>query len=370
MKIALIGTRGIPASHGGFETCVEEIGQRLAQKGHNVWVYSKKTDLNKCSRHYKGMTIVTVPRMNIKGFETLFSTIISVFHSLFYRFDLHMVFNGANSPALFIYKILKLKYVLNTDGLEWKRDKWGFLGKNYYKLSERISVLLCNNLISDSKGIHDYYKKRYNADSTIIAYGADIPPVYSDDKVNPILDKLGISKNNYLLQVTRFEPENYPLLTLRAFNLIKSDCKCLLIGGANFRSLYLDKIENEGRKNKNIILPGFIYHKEHLEIISQNAFCYIHGNSVGGTNPALLQAMAAGRPVIALDCIFNRETLGENGFFYKRNEHDLSNKICYIFEHSQVAEGKAQKAIEIIRLKYNWDLITNQYESLFMKITN
>lgn len=370
LKIALLGTRGIPANHGGFETCVEEIGERLVKKGHEVWVYSKKNGQNKHSRLYKGMQIVKIPRIRAKGFETLFSTVLSVLHSILYKFDFYMVFNGANSPALIFYKLFKKKYGLNTDGLEWKRDKWGFLGKNYYKISERISVFLCKNLVSDSQGIHDYYKEKYNADSTIIAYGADIPQQYPENKVSSVLKELGIKKNNYFLQVTRFEPENHPLLTLQAFHRVQTDNKCVIVGGANFRTSYLEKIENEKNKNKNIILPGFIYHKEKLSIVWQNCFCYIHGNSVGGTNPALLQAMAAGRPVIALNCRFNRNTLNGYGYFYERNKESLSSQITYLLKNQEEGEQFAKDALERVQTAYSWDKITEEYEDLFHKIVS
>lgn len=370
IKVALIGTRGIPANHGGFETCVEEIGRRLVDKGHKVWVYSKPGSNNQHIDYYLGMKIVRMPRVKIQGFETLLSTIISAFHSLFFNFDMHMVFNGANSPALLVYKLFGKRYALNTDGLEWQREKWGVIGRNYYKLSERVSVALCKNLVSDSNGIHDYYKKKYNASSTIIAYGANIPPAYPEDVTTKVLSALGLERKKYFLQITRFEPENNPLLTLKAFTTISTDFKCVIIGGANHRTAYMDEIEKEKQANPRIILPGFIYEKEKLDIIWQNAWCYIHGNGVGGTNPALLQAMAAGRPVIALDCIFNREVLGEFGLFFKRSVTDLSTQMKSLLENVTKTEDKSLAAVERIRNVYNWELITNQYEALFRSVGN
>jgi glycosyltransferase involved in cell wall biosynthesis len=366
MRIALLGTRGIPASHGGFETCVEELGRRLVDKGHTVFVYSKQNDSK--LKTYKGMHVIEIPRISIKGIETLLSTFLSVIHSLFFHFDMHMLFNGANSPALFIYKLLKKKYALNTDGLEWKRGKWGIIGRNYYKLSERVSVLLCKNLISDSQGIHDYYKQKYHVESTIIAYGAAIPPEYPNENVQRILNELGLEKNKYILQITRFEPENHPLLTLQSIEQLPVAFKCVLVGGSNYRSEYLEKIEEQEQKNKNIILPGYIYHKEKLDILWQNALCYIHGNSVGGTNPALLQAMAAGRPVIALDCSFNREVLGENGYFYFYSKKSLIEQILSILEAPGIAGKKAAGAIARVRDHYSWDKIADQYEVFFKNL--
>jgi glycosyltransferase involved in cell wall biosynthesis len=253
--------------------------------------------------------------------------------------------------------------------LEWKREKWGFIGKNYFKLSERISILVCKNLISDSKVIHNYYKLKYKADSTIIAYGADIPVQYPADNVTRVHNELGVAKHKYILQITRFEPENNPLLTLRAFKLLKADFKCVLVGGAQNRTNYLEQIEQEKRNDERIVLPGFIYNKEKLEIIWQNAFCYVHGNSVGGTNPALLQAMAAGRPVVALDCIFNRETLDNKGFFFKRDPQNLFERLKYIIDHEKEADELAGKALERIKTVYNWELISDQYEEMFLALT-
>jgi glycosyltransferase involved in cell wall biosynthesis len=187
--------------------------------------------------------------------------------------------------------------------------------------------------------------------------------------VSHILKELGVEKKKYILQVTRFEPENHPLLTLQAFNILDTEFKCVLVGGANFRSPYLEQIENEERKNNKIVLPGFIYHKEKLEIILKHAYFYIHGNSVGGTNPALLQAMAAGRPVISLNCQFNRDTLGGHGYFYEKNIESLGEQIQYVFNNNEEAEKKAQTALERIKTVYTWEKVTNAYEELFTSIT-
>lgn len=369
MKIALLGTRGVPATHGGFETCVEEVGKRLSEKGHEVIVYSKApVEKEKRLKEYLGMKIVYVPWLPVKGFATLFASIFSAIHSLFLRCDFHMIFNGANSPAAIFYKLLKKKYAINTDGLEWQRLKWGFIGQNYYKMSERISVFLCDNLVSDSQGIHDYYKNKYNAESTIIAYGADLPKVYPEDKVQKILKEYGLEKNKYFLQVTRFEPENHPLLTLQAFNSLNpKDLKCVIIGGANYESNYADRIEVEEAKNENIVLPGFIYNKEKLSIIWENALSYVHGNMVGGTNPALLQAMAAGRPVIALDCVFNREVLDNNGYFFNANIEGLTKSFKDFLKDRDNAEKFALKCVDRIKTVYTWEKVADQYEQLFLK---
>lgn len=369
LKIALIGTRGIPASHGGFETCVEEIGWRLVQKGHKVTVYSKKNPKYGDLKEYKGMDIVYIPRVSIKGFETLFAAFLAVLHTMFFKkHDFHMVFDPANSPTLLFYKLLGMKNAINVDGLGWQRDKWGKYAKSYYKWSEWAAVKLCKNIVTDSDAMADYYKKEYSSLSTTITYGANIPQV-DQNEVEPVLAKYGLKKHGYILQITRFEPENNPLLTIQAFNKFESDLMLVLIGGVPAPTSYSEQIKNEGAKNPAVKLPGFIYDRKVLDIIWTNAFCYIHGNHIGGTNPALLQAMAAARPIIARDCIFNREVLAGYGYFYERNVESLLEQFNSIKRNHDDAESKAKSAFDRVKTVYTWEQITDQYEAMFKKLT-
>jgi glycosyltransferase involved in cell wall biosynthesis len=369
MKIALLGTRGIPASYGGFETCVEKIGQRLVKNGHSVYIYSKKSGYNNSIRSYLGMKIIKIPFPEFKGFGKLCYSIFSGIHSLFFNYDIHMVFGVSNSPVLLLYRLFNKKFALNTDGLEWKRGKWGFIGKTYYRVVEFISVLLCKNLITDSIALHRYYKSKFKADSTVITYGANIHEKNVKDN-NKILKDLGLEPNKYILQITRFEPENNPLLTVLAYKKLHTDLKCVIIGGVDFPSPYSRSIYSEVRNSEEVILPGLIYEKSQLRTLRVNSFCYIHGNSVGGTNPSLLQAMAAGRPIIAYDCIFNKITLDGNAYFYNGNANSLYTQLTHIFNGGKKGEIYAQKALEQVKSKYSWTTVTKKYEVLFNKILN
>lgn len=368
MKIALIGTRGIPAAHGGFETCVEEVGARLVRDfGCEVTVYSKRNPKFEDLREYKGAKIVYVPWLGIKGFETLVATFFSVVHSLFCRYDMHMIFNAANSFALFPYFLFGKKFALNTDGLEWQRDKWGFWGKNYYKLSEKMAKWICPNLVSDSQGIYNYYKSRHGVESTIIAYGANFPDQYSPEDIDAVLKKYGVKAGEYCLQVTRFEPENNPLLTAKVMGQFP-DLKCVIVGGAARANQYSTSIVEESQKSSNVILPGFIYDKKTLDILWSHCLFYVHGNGVGGTNPALLQAMAAGRPIVSYDCNFNRETLAEQAFFFDRNLESMENAIRSLLNQREQAEAFALSSKNRIREVFSWEKISKQYYELFANI--
>lgn len=369
LKIALMGTRGIPASYGGFETCVEEVGARLAERGHQVTVYSKQFHGAGRVPKYRGMRNIYLPRPQIRGIETLVATAMSIGDAIFRGYDVHMIFNGANSPLIPLLRVFGKRVVLNTDGLEWQRDKWGPIAKKYYRTSEKISASVCKHLISDSDAIHEYYSNTHHVDSTIIAYGANLPSAYTPAEIDAVLQEHGLVAGKYFIQVTRFEPENQPLLCLQSFaSLGRSDVKYVLVGGSKTGTPYMDSISSYGDPHPAMHLPGFIYDKKTLEILMTNSLAYVHGNRVGGTNPALLQAMAAGRPVIAADCVFNREVLGDLGIFFESNDGSLASGMLRVIGDSDCANAQIESNIQRIKAKYNWDIIADKYEALFQKI--
>lgn len=363
MNIALIGTRGIPANYGGFETCVEELGKRLVLHGHQVTVYCRNSYYSDKITDYFGMNLVYLPNIRIKSLDTLSHTFLSVFHSLFKSYDVLMIFNAANSPALFLPRIFGKKIAINTDGLEWKRGKWGKLAKQYYKFSEWLSTKLADRVVADSIGIQDYYRVTYGIETTYIAYGSDI----SVSKNPKLLNSLGLMPEDYFLQITRFEPENNPLLTIQAYKRIKSDKKLIIVGGVPYESDYYRQILAEA--DNNVILPGYIYDKDMLNELWCNCFAYIHGNEVGGTNPALLQTMGSGCFTIAIDVPFSHDVLCDGGIYYKKCPIDLSRQMIWALEHMSELDQYKTKAIQRIKTEYTWDKVTDGYEQLFNEMT-
>ncbi len=360
MKIALIGTRGVPANYGGFETCVEELGRRLVVMGHDVTVYCRKGYYKEKLQGYLGMKLVYLPNLAVKSLDTLSHTFLSMLHALRGGYDTLMVFNAANSPALIFPKLLGKRTAINTDGLEWKRGKWGNFAKRYYKLSEWVATKLADRVVADSRGIQDYYRETYGIDTTFIAYGA-----YPGTSTDPgKLKQFGLEKNGYFLQVTRFEPENNPLLTMRAFKKLKTDKKLVLIGGARYESEYSREMKREA--GEGIILPGPIYDREILDEIWCNCFAYVHGNEVGGTNPALLQTMANGCFTIAIDVSFSRDVLGKCGIFFDKDAGDLADKMQWAVDNSQLLGDYKKHATERIEKEYSWDSVAKDYERLFI----
>lgn len=363
MKIALIGTRGVPANYGGFETCVEELGSRLVRRGHSVSVYCRASYYEERRESYLGMDLVYLPNVRRKSLDTLSHTFLSTLHALPRRFDVLMFFNAANSPALVFPMLLGQKTVLNPDGLEWKRGKWGLAARKYYKFSEWLSSKLADRVVADSQAIKDYYHSNYGIDSLFIPYGA-----YEGQSSNPaMLQSYGLKPNEYFLQITRFEPENNPLLTIEAYKKLATDKKLVLVGGNPYESDYSRKIK-AAADSDGIVLAGFIYDKDMLTELWCNCYAYVHGNEVGGTNPALLQAMADGCLVISLDVAFNREVLGDGGVYFTGEPASLADKLGWAIENESDLADYRTRAVRRIKEQYCWDIVAGQYEAVFHEI--
>ena len=364
MNIALIGTRGVPASYGGFETCVEELGRRLVERGHHVTVYCRSSYYETHMASHLGMKLVYLPNLRKKSLDTLSHTFFSTLHALFQPYDVLMVFNAANSPTLLLPRLFNRKIAINTDGLEWKRGKWGAIGRRYYKFSEWLSTKLAHRIVADSKGIQEYYRETYGVDSSNIAYGAEVATRHNPE----LLKGLGLKPSDYFLQITRFEPENNPLLTLQAFRKLATDKKLVLVGGVPYESDYSRSITAEAGKCPNVILPGCIYDKALLNGLWCNCYAYVHGNEVGGTNPALLQTMASGCFTIAVDVSFSRDVLQNGGIYFKKDAADLAEKMQWSLDNpSHLAQYKS-RAVDRIISDYTWDKVADGYEKLFYEL--
>lgn len=363
LRIGLIGTRGAPCRYGGFETCVEEVGRRLAARGHEVTVYCR-SHLYDCSLNdVCGMEAVYLPCLKGKALETLSHTFMSVLHAMTRRYDVCMVFNAANAPMLIPLRLLGRRLGINPDGLEWKRGKWGRMGRAYYKLCEKLSCLVANRVVTDSKALADYYLATHGAETETIVYGA-----YPQERVAPSrMPAYGIAPGEYFLQITRFEPENHPLLTVRAFAGLPGDKKLVLVGGCPYPSPYAASIAEEGR-HERIVMPGYVYDRELLAELWTNAFAYVHGNEVGGTNPALLQAMAAKNFILCRDVSFNREVLGDCGRYYQADEASLREGMLWALDHAGELQAYREKAFARVTARYDWDQVALAYEDLFVRL--
>jgi glycosyltransferase involved in cell wall biosynthesis len=364
MKILFIGTRGIPGNYGGFETCVEELAARLA-KEHEVVVYCRSQYHQYKIKYYQGARLVYLPTVRVKFIDTLFHTTLSIIHAIIFNWNSYfLIFNSANSICLFLPFLLRRKMAINTDGLEWKRDKWGNIGKIYYQFAEWLATKLVSNVITDSKGMHDYYVTRWNKKSTTIEYGA-----YTQKSINPrLITNYNIEPNKYFLQITRIEPENNPQLTLDSFIIFKkknpgNEIKLVIVGDVPYKSQY-SQLFKQTANCDDVVALGFEYDSDILTELRTNCLAYIHGNQVGGTNPALLEAMGAGAYVLARDVLFNREVLSSGGKYYDRDEYDLAEKMNWVVQNECDLARSIEYSVSRIRNYYNWDRIANEYSNL------
>ena len=362
MKIAIMGIRGIPAKYGGFETLAEQLAPRLVERGHQVTVYGRSNIIDYNEESYKGVRLVILPTISHKYLDTPVHTFLSVMHSLFHRYDVILICNAANSIFSFIPRLAGQKAVVNVDGIERRRKKWNWLGKLWYLLGECFSTFFPNKIISDAKVIQNYYWDRYHKKSTFISYGANT------EKVNTtkVLDKFSIKPNEYILYVSRLEPENNAHIVIKAFEKVRTSFKLVIVGDAPYSSEYIKRLKATG--DSKIVFTGFVFGEGYKEFQS-NAYCYIHATEVGGTPPALIEAMGFGNCVIANGTPENIEVVGNAGIIYKKNDvENLREKIEHVIRNPKVIRIYGEKAKERIKANYSWDMVTDKYESLFLKM--
>jgi glycosyltransferase involved in cell wall biosynthesis len=364
LRIAMIGTRGVPAAYGGFETAVEEIGSRLVTRGHRVLVYSRNiSGAAYEGRHYKGMRTFTLPALHRKSAETLSHTGLSVAHSIAVaRPDVAIVFNAANAPFLPPLRAAGIPVATHVDGLEWRRAKWGPTGKKYYLWAERRAVQWSDALIADAAGISDYYRRTYDADTEQIAYGA------------PILDGAGadllpgwVHPREYHLVVARFEPENHVLEIIKGFSQSSARYPLIVVGSAPFAEQYTAQIADIASNDPRIRLVGRVDDQAELDQLYANAMTYLHGHSVGGTNPSLLRAMGAGVQILAFDVDFNREVAGGLARFWSVPD-DIPSLLKEAEANPEETIAAGEAARERAAERYQWDDVTDRYEDLARRL--
>jgi len=364
MKLAILGTRGIPANYGGFETFAEQLSVRLAQKGHEVTVYCRKSnyDYNTLGNQYRGVNLVVLPAIRNKYLDTVSHTFFSIVHSLNQKFDVILVCNSVNSGFVFLPRLAGTRVAINVDGLEWQRAKWNKLGQIVYRVSEWLATLFADVIVTDAIMIQKYYRKKFGKDSVFIPYGSTVKPVQS----NRTLKKYGLKPRDYILYVSRFEPENNPLLVVKAFEKTTTSKKLVMVGDAPYNADYIREVKST--KDPRIIFAGYVFGDDYAELQS-NAYLYIQATEVGGTHPALLEGMGFGNCILANDVPEHREVVGNTGFYFRKDIEDLSQKIQYL---TTLREEEIEKyrvmAKERIRRYYTWDAVVNQYNTLFEQL--
>lgn len=324
MKIAIIGVKGVPVIYSGFETLAEELSTRLVKdKDFDVTVYCRSPYIKKGANEYKGVNLIVLPTIKTKNFETIIHSLISTVHACFFRkFDVIYYIGVGNALFTIFPRLIGIKTIINVDGFDWKREKWGSLAKSYLKLSSHMAMYFPNAVVTDSLAMKDYYQKQHKKKYYYIPYG--YMDNFSGKNSSAVLKKYKLNKNKYFVWVGRIVPENHLEDLLSAYVKLNTDLKCVVIGDNFYHDSYTRRI-SEFKKNKNIIFTGFLNREKH-SVLVKNAFAYIETKRSGGTHPSLVEAMGFGSLIISNDNITNRQLLGSNALYYS-SDTDLHKRL-------------------------------------------
>ena len=368
MKIAFVSTRGIPNNYGGFEQFAEYISVGMAQRGHEVVVYSPKFHPYQEST-YKGVRI-----KHIYSPETWMGSSVG---SFFYDFaslrdalkkeDFDIIYEAGYTsiiPAYIWFNVKKRKrpiFTTNMDGLENKRSKFSPMVRRFLDWEEKMAVKYSHYLIADNMGIHDYYKEKYGKESKFLAYGADI----HDDFKAEYLEEFGLKSEEYYILIARLEPENNIVMAIEGYLHSKENGRRPLIVVGKTNTPHGKELVEKYGNERNVEFVGGIYDFKKLDSVRHFSKAYFHGHSVGGTYPSLLEAMAAGCFIFAHDNIFNRAVLKENAFYYPSADKvtEYLNRIDTIAEGSKIQY--TARNIEVIRNEYSWESLIDKHEKYF-----
>jgi glycosyltransferase involved in cell wall biosynthesis len=356
-RIAILGTRGIPARYGGFETFAEELATRLVERGHLVTVYCRERPTEQI---YRGVRLIYLPTWRHKYFDTVAHTFLSTLHLMFHRTDVALYCNAANAIFTFWPRMAGLPVALNVDGLERKRKKWNRLARTWYLISERLATFCPNVVVTDARKIAEYYLERYGKHSEFIPYGAETGKLESDE----VLSRLGLERGGYFLYVSRMEPENNALLVRESFEKVTTPLKLALIGDAPYAQQYIQWVRDT--KDARVVMPGAIYGRGYHELLS-HCYAYIHATEVGGTHPALIEAMGRGALVLYLNTPENAEVAEGAGIPFEAGEVVVKLNLVLAMSEEDRAEW-GRRAMERVAQLYSWDAVTDRYESLLLKL--
>ena len=361
MRVAILGTRGVPARYGGFETFAEELGHRLAQRGHHVTVYGRTRWVPAGLKTHRGIRIVRLPAPNSKYLETIVHTLLSALHALTRPYDVVYVCNVANLPSVALLWVAGRRVVLNVDGLEWRRRKWSRLGRAYARICAWTAARLPVQIVTDAVVVQYHYAKTFGRSTTFIPYGTDVGRVEDDGT----LARFGLADREYVLYVSRLEPENNAHVVVEAFRNVQTNAVLVVVGDAPHASRYIERVHSLADDRTRFL--GAVYGPAY-RILQSHAAAYVQATEVGGTHPALLEAMGAGNSIVANDVPEHREVLADAGLYF-RNADDLAVQLQRVLSDELLADRLRRAAMDRARESYEWGAISDRYEQWLTALT-
>ena len=368
MNLAILGTRGVPPRYGGFETFAAALGTRLVARGHRVAVYCRSGG----EKTWNGIERIVLPAIRHKYFETVSHALLSSIDALRRDFDAILVCNAANAFVLPLLRAARIPSAINVDGVERRRRKWNALGRAVYFAGESLSALFGSRVVADADVIAAYYRERYSIEPVVIPYGSD----FGDEADSDVLQRLRLEPRQYILYVSRFEPENNPLEVVLAYEKMcggqpppgvrtaEGRCPPLVMVGDG---LYAKDLVAELHRHRSdrVLFPGALYGVDY-RTLQRNALIYIQATEVGGTHPALIEAMGSGGAVLAHDTSENREVGGDAvGYFELRPAETLSGMLSEWLRNPADLDRMRAAARERAAARYQWEVVAGAYERLF-----
>ena len=363
MKIAFLGSRGIPARYSGFETFYEQLATRLSMRGHQITVYNRSNFVRDVKGEYQGVCITSLPSIQSKHLDTISHTLISTIHALFQRYDIVYYCIVGNSPLVWIPRLLGAGVLLNVDGEDWAREKWSGFARWYQKSCELIATKTAQVIMSDAHAIDERYKNLYGAKTIFAPYGANI----EFDEGLRALEKWGLKPDQYILYVGRLVPENSIDLLIRAFQKVQTDKRLVIVGDAPYSleyKKYLYKIADD-----RVVFTGYAFGLDYIQL-SSHAYLYVQPSGIEGTRPALLDQMGIGNCVLVRNSSANMEVIDDCGCFFdiERKPDSLSEKLQELIDSPETITYFRSKARSRIEQYYNWEWITEFHEDLFARM--
>jgi glycosyltransferase involved in cell wall biosynthesis len=362
VRVALIGSRGIPARYGGFETLMENLASRLSRQGMEVTVYCRERYTPPQAEGPAGVELVVLPTLRTKHLETPVHTLLSCIHALGRGFDAALVVNSANVFFVPLLQAAGVGVALNVDGLEWRRAKWGLFGRWVYRLAELLSCGLPDALITDALNIQRHYRERYGVDSHFIPYGVDPQPL----AVGPCLRELSLTSRRYFLFVGRFEPENNPHRIVEAYGKVGGNLPLVMVGDAPYPTPEMQAMR--ATADPRVLFPGGVYGEGYRELLS-HALAVVQAKEVGGSHPALVEALGYGVCPVVHDTPENREVAGDVGLYFDiRDPVSLIRRMEWVREHpAETAERGCRAAARAVE-RFSWERIAASYASLLLAV--
>lgn len=352
-SVAIIGTRGYPSYYGGFETLIRHLAPYLVDDGWDVTVYSRpssvKTDDPNLDHRIK---TITTWGMDSRSLSTLSYGLSSSLHACFRKKpDVALIMNVANGYFLPLFMASHIPTIVNVDGIEWEREKWGSFAKSVFRVGARLTARNATHLVFDAKAIADKWKKDFGKYGTFIPYGADVP---KNLPVEP-----GLTHRGYILYVARFVPENTFSVFLEAAKVLSKQWPVVIVGSSGYGGPLDAEVAQLSTTNPNIHWLGQVSDDQRLYSLWQHAGAYFHGHSVGGTNPALVQALGCGAPIVARDTVYNREVIADAGMFVSPDASQIITTLADLMNVTN--DNLSRAAVSRAENQYSWSKVQLAY---------